>query len=614
MRTVDQAVDRVLPPFFPFPFAPPFLCCWGRLDRAAHPHRPGFDYIVLALVLSLVMLGLSFLGRWTPLGTNDIAPAPEAAPLLAQTPPRSSSVYEDDAHHPAPPRAASNGPWRHADLTEKELFDHLKLYYAKRKPGFKTDGQLWRFARNVKREKARGANGFSDKLRMTYGESLDDFIAAARTITPAAVGDQNVGLEVWEKKKVGPYALHPTADGDVTFRSLMVKYDITASELIAANALGPFAGDADLAAMSGIVIPITAQNASAIDKLGLTVIDDAAKPNPELAYEDEDGQPPGRSSTVTAAGAPKPEIEFPTKTDGHKATLPGTQAVSAISVDEGTPAASAPPPVTQQQFRPEQPVSPRELPLPQPRPRPRPRPRKESPSSAVLGGGGQSQFCTNCGQKYTADAQNELGYCSGCSRRPAADSAPSSAAAVAHHGPGSFQSPASPASPPEPALDAGPMVTVQPGKIENEKIKMLQASMLPQDCPPPWSTTSDGRRELAPLLPRLPAPGQLRVFENKAPSRAFDQLPAPYIDQRSYPSRGRPPAAYPAPPRARPVSLLRWVVPTAGGDACCGAERGGRGRGWGSCHQLGINPAAIQAGCTPADFDRNCVRWFVLGC
>ena len=81
---------------------------------------------------------------------------------------------------------------------------------------------------------------------------FDDFIAAARTITPAAVGDQNVGLEVWEKKKVGPYALHPTADGDVTFRSLMVKYDVTASELIAANALGPFAGDADLAELEGL--------------------------------------------------------------------------------------------------------------------------------------------------------------------------------------------------------------------------------------------------------------------------------------------------------------------------------------------------------------------------
>ena len=80
---------------------------------------------------------------------------------------------------PRGPHGTHTGPQRHIGLWihEDELFGHLTRYYAKWKPGFKTDGELRSFARTVWREKARGVTRFSDTLKKTYGESLEDFIA-----------------------------------------------------------------------------------------------------------------------------------------------------------------------------------------------------------------------------------------------------------------------------------------------------------------------------------------------------------------------------------------------------------------------------------------------------
>ena len=69
---------------------------------------------------------------------------------------------------------------RHVDLPEKELFIYLQCYCAEWAPGLFTDDKLWSFAGEVKRQKARGDNGFSDFLSKTYGESFDDFIAISQ--------------------------------------------------------------------------------------------------------------------------------------------------------------------------------------------------------------------------------------------------------------------------------------------------------------------------------------------------------------------------------------------------------------------------------------------------
>ena len=122
------------------------------------------------------------------------------------------------------------------------------------------------------------------------------------------------------KKKSWQCALHPT-DRIATFRGLAIKYDVTAAELRAANELGPFADDADLAAISLIRIPINAQNASAIEKLGLELVADdggSTKSDPELADEDDGGQSL-RSSAAPAA--PKAKFDFFNKVDARIATL-----------------------------------------------------------------------------------------------------------------------------------------------------------------------------------------------------------------------------------------------------------------------------------------------------
>ena len=64
--------------------------------------------------------------------------------------------------------------------TKKKLFIYLQCYYAEHASGLFTDDEFWSFAGEIKRQKARGDNGFSDTLRKAYGESLDDFIAASQ--------------------------------------------------------------------------------------------------------------------------------------------------------------------------------------------------------------------------------------------------------------------------------------------------------------------------------------------------------------------------------------------------------------------------------------------------
>lgn len=135
------------------------------------------------------------------------------------------------------------------------------------------------------------------------------------------------------KKKAVPCALlYPTVGVVATFRGLAIKYDVTAAELRAANELGPFADDADLATMSVVRIPINAENPAAVATL--RVDDGAAKTDPELADDDDGGQPSFRSEIPAAAAAPKSKFDFFNKVDARMATFRKTScATTAADAD-----------------------------------------------------------------------------------------------------------------------------------------------------------------------------------------------------------------------------------------------------------------------------------------
>ena len=85
-------------------------------------------------------------------------------------------VYSNDAGGVAPAAATSLQPRRGSALPDDVLFNHIKGFYAKWAPGStKTDRQLMKFVRWV----TDGTHDFNGALTRKYGESLDDFIAAA---------------------------------------------------------------------------------------------------------------------------------------------------------------------------------------------------------------------------------------------------------------------------------------------------------------------------------------------------------------------------------------------------------------------------------------------------
>ena len=114
--------------------------------------------------------------------------------------------------------AADTGASKNASqLSEAEIFGHLKGYYAKHAPGAKTDDALQTTASRVFRN---GTARLNAPMSKKYGESFDEYVAISRGVTTGASGAMEAKTEAdYFKEIVAFYEKHAPgfkSEADVT--------------------------------------------------------------------------------------------------------------------------------------------------------------------------------------------------------------------------------------------------------------------------------------------------------------------------------------------------------------------------------------------------------------